>query len=775
MQQLKKLYAKSIDEKGHKTTLIQHLREVTTQMCEFVTLYKKQLESIDNSLNIPRLLIYSAFLHDFGKVHSGFQKQLFEEKIWGYRHEVLSLAFVRYLDVPENELSYLLAGIGLHHKDLFDIEQKYYNSDFLSYNKSNSIENLEVLSRGVSQEIIDELEDFIKGEYLFKFIKNYNLKFERYKFNESFKLTPDKIPSEIFNNIKIIIENNKSFVKKGGRGSKDTINYTNIQKGMISRGFVLSADHLASAYQGCLKLSQGVNNLDDLIKLFPFLDNLRPHQDKISKKFGNTILIAPTGSGKTESSLLWSVYQKQINNSKGRTFILLPYRASMNAMGKRLGEKFGEKEISLVHGKSLVKAYTDLMEQKYTRKEAWKTAREKETLARMNTSPIRISSPYAIFKPFFGYKGYEANLVSMLGSTIIFDEIHAYDTKITGFTLASAKYISKMFNSSLLFMSATMPTHLQEILIENFDTGELIKPDKEFLEKNIRHKLKVRENSIFDCIDEIIFEAKENNKSVLVVVNTVDKAIEIYNKISEKYKKIVLLHSRFTANDRNKKEELIKPEQGKILVSTQVVEVSLDIDYYTCYTEIAPFESLLQRFGRVNRHAIREPAIVNVCCSNKNDDKVYNIDYLCQTYNTLLEFDNQIISELKVQELLDKSYPEKLKNDLKEEVNNNIKDFTESFINTLTPYGVENKQIMKDLMKKWSDLFDGYEIIPKSIFEKTNKKRLNSLEISNFMIPISRGKYHALCKKNLIEKNDDFIHIYNDTNNPYNSDTGLVF
>ena len=105
MQQLKKLYAKSIDENGKRTTLIQHLREVTLQMCEFINLYKNDLLSIDVELNIPRLLVYSAFFHDFGKIHPDFQKQLLEDsKIWGYRHEVLSLAFVSYLNVPDNEL-----------------------------------------------------------------------------------------------------------------------------------------------------------------------------------------------------------------------------------------------------------------------------------------------------------------------------------------------------------------------------------------------------------------------------------------------------------------------------------------------------------------------------------------------------------------------------------------------------------------------------------------------------------------------------------------------
>ncbi|MFN8672087.1 MAG: CRISPR-associated helicase Cas3' [Candidatus Sericytochromatia bacterium] len=776
MQKLKKLYAKSIDENGAKTTLIKHLRDVTIQICEFIKLYEKELLEIDNEIDFIRILVYSAFMHDFGKVHPDFQAQLSEEKdtYWGQRHEILSLAFVNYLKVPEKELPYLLAGIGLHHKDLFRIKEMYYGKIRIKYSEYQY--NLTSLSQ-IPQEIINELKDFLCGNFLSKFIKKYEFNFIPYEFNTEFNLIPEKISKEILNHIETINSNYESFIEESYEaGIKDIINTKNVKLGIMARGLVLSSDHLASANKSYFLLSKGVSNLLELFNIFPMLKNLRPHQKTISEKIGNTILIAPTGSGKTESSLLWAIKQKEENKTNGRLFILLPYRASMNAMSKRLGNTFGEKEISLVHGKSLITAYNNLMEQNYNKKEAVKMAREKETLARMNTAPIRISSPYNLFKPFFGSKGYEANLTNMINANIIFDEIHAYDTKITGFALASAKYMCDMFNANILFMSATMPSHLQEVLKEKFNIKEIIKPDNDFLSKNIRHKLMLHENLIDDSIENIIFEAQNNNKSVLVVSNTVDKAINIYNQIKQKYDDIILLHSRFTSKDRAEKEEKLKPQKGKILVATQVVEVSLDIDYDTCFTEIAPFEALLQRFGRVNRHALREPAIVNVFSGNKNTDKVYDNSYLCKTYETLLSVNNSIISETLVQELLDKSYPEDLKTKLKNDVEETFNNFKKNFIDELTPYGVQNIDILDKLRKDWDNLFDGYEIIPKSIYEKEIKgKWINSIDMSGYLIPISSGRFFGLNKNNLITKDEKGNFIFDDSNNKYDNQVGLSF
>lgn len=122
----------------------------------------------------------------------------------------------------------------------------------------------------------------------------------------------------------------------------------------------------------------------------------------------------------------------------------------------------------------------------------------------------------------------------------------------------------------------------------------------------------------FDIPDEIIREVLQkakDNKRVLVILNTVGFAQSVYDKLKnsadEQLKeRIFLIHSRYTLKDRENKEfdyinnKFKNPKTedvGKILVATQVVEASLDIDADILYTEMCPLDCLVQRMGRVLR------------------------------------------------------------------------------------------------------------------------------------------------------------------------------
>ncbi len=147
--------------------------------------------------------------------------------------------------------------------------------------------------------------------------------------------------------------------------------------------------------------------------------------------------------------------------------------------------------------------------------------------------------------------------------------------------------------------------------------------------------MELHEGDIVNGVDGILARAKEG-KRILVILNTVELAQKIFKEIAEKNKDNIylkLIHSRFTFKDRKSIEDEIistfsnpKPiteKEGKILVATQVVEASLDIDADILYTELAPIDALVQRMGRVwrrikdddtyKRHLnSREPEVPNV-------------------------------------------------------------------------------------------------------------------------------------------------------------------
>jgi CRISPR-associated endonuclease/helicase Cas3 len=217
-------------------------------------------------------------------------------------------------------------------------------------------------------------------------------------------------------------------------------------------------------------------------------------------------------------------------------------------------------------------------------------------------------------------------------SKLIIDEVQAYDPQACAVIVKMIKDIVSL-GGKFLLMTATLPDFIKDELqnIEftkiNLYEGKINQNGEKAEETTLlkvkianitRHIIKLIEEDIIDNreIGRII-EKFNKNKRVLVVLNTIEKAEEVYKKIKEELKqnntnnKIFLLHSRFTLNQRKKREEKLEKEfknpklsneqEGKILVATQVVETSLDIDADYLFTEIAPIDSLIQRMGRVMR------------------------------------------------------------------------------------------------------------------------------------------------------------------------------
>ena len=136
-----------------------------------------------------------------------------------------------------------------------------------------------------------------------------------------------------------------------------------------------------------------------------------------------------------------------------------------------------------------------------------------------------------------------------------------------------------------------------------------------YIPQNLKkHKIKIVNSGIIaekKCNPYVINEVGsylQDNKKILIVLNTINAAKIVYENLKKEFpnKNCMLLHSQFTLADRKKKEEAFEDKNNNknlpdILVATQVVEVSLDIDYDVLITELAPLDSLFQRMGRILR------------------------------------------------------------------------------------------------------------------------------------------------------------------------------
>jgi CRISPR-associated endonuclease/helicase Cas3 len=360
----------------------------------------------------------------------------------------------------------------------------------------------------------------------------------------------------------------------------------------------------------------------------------------------------------------------------------LPLRSAVNQIFQRAENIFGDDKVGLLHSDADVVILSHEGDEEGLRT---------YELSRQISYPVIISTgdqffPYALNPPTY------EKIYSILSySRLVIDEVQAYDPQACAIVVKFIEDTIRM-GGKFLLITATLPKFVKDKVNEVVNQNELeeiniYEEEKDKFQKFYKHKLEVsliNNGEKFDLpekkLKEIIDQAKEG-KRVLVVLNTVKFAQEVYRKLKERITnqniKIMLIHSRFTLEDRRKKElvlcggvysiqngkvkifdkeydlhnvgqnkdnsdiEIVKNEnsflvkvkfgdetfelngeirenefvingwfsnpkpenenEGKILVSTQVVEASLDLDADILFTEICPLDSLVQRMGRVAR------------------------------------------------------------------------------------------------------------------------------------------------------------------------------
>jgi CRISPR-associated endonuclease/helicase Cas3 len=236
--------------------------------------------------------------------------------------------------------------------------------------------------------------------------------------------------------------------------------------------------------------------------------------------------------------------------------------------------------------------------------------------------------------------------------------------------------ILKSIDCQIHIGTATMPTILYQkisaLLGDDLLEVKLTAEEMDQFDRHIVHKLNAIDESI-----EIIESAISRHEKVLVVCNRVAEAQEVYRSLKDRFSEldILLLHSRFKRGDRNQKEkELIGLDENGhptweyntslkacIVVSTQIVEVSLDISFDLMITECAPIDALIQRFGRINRKRTQEtigkrkPVYVIAPPQTKGKALPYDLDVLNRTYEVLP--DGEVLKERHLQEKIDLVFP----------------------------------------------------------------------------------------------------------------------
>ncbi len=725
--------------------LLDHLTDVCRQSSEFVRVYRPEWPVSDGA-RLDRILAYASLMHDFGKIHPGFQIAVSGGEPFRNRHEILSLAFLVWLEIPANELPWVAAAIATHHKGWAEVCDRFVDHE-------SDATDLGILSRGIPDSdarLLHELLALAPAVFADAGWKHW----EPYPMGEY----QEPKYGEYISRVLAVIAGHLKRIAPEARAKRPgeviTPNWTARTGGIHARGWLLSADHLASF--GPQPIRSVFQTQAEVSKAYPEYV-WTGVQLAASSHIGSGLLVSPTGSGKTEAALLWAARQAE-QGTHGRIAMLLPYQTSLNAMQKRLigridpeakddPDRWGQS-VALIHGKTARHFYESFLRVGYAPGRAETSAREQTDMARLLVSPVAVSTVFSAIRLLFAPRGVERLMVAFSGARIVVDEIHAYTPEITALSLAALKFLTTHLGARTLFMSATVPKHLEDLLETTMGAARI---PLQVEESVARHEIRMLPfDSQSDAAVEHIVQASESG-SVLVVVNQVRRAVALRSKLEQRVA-TRLLHSRFHLKDRAEIERSLTPKKGMVLIGTQTVEVSLDLDFTTCFTELAPLESVAQRLGRCNRRGKQlQPAKVFVFerfPEGRAGHLPYDKEHLDTVQFTLDSFCRggaRILSDRDTCGMLDNSYPVGLRTRLAAEISSKAARLDQLLLGEWKPFGMETNEVMRQLEEQWSDLFDGDEVLPEQLAQ-TAKLEGSRLGASRYFVPIAERKLRQFWK-----------------------------
>ncbi|MCZ7380508.1 MAG: CRISPR-associated helicase Cas3' [Candidatus Methanoperedens sp.] len=737
----------SLWAKDNGESLLDHTLNVISvakSICNNLPFSKEEINEL------LRALIIACVFHDAGKAADGFQNALREKKAWGYRHEILSTSIANelYPDMPKECLFAILT----HHRCIPK------SSIVPTKEKCLPFEELPSFDDEINPKWNEAINELRKNLYLLNAFFNELIK--KGYIPEINALLPETLDFDGLGLPEVFIY--RDFQKK-------KINEEVRIKSSILRGLLISSDHMASS---------GLNAVPEIPKFsnYPIIEKeikgfLRPFQKKTSDTIGDAILKAPTGSGKTGAALLWAAKNQQINS---RLFYVLPYTASINAMYKRLQNIFATESVGILHHKNLAFLYQSMEDDDDQKEES---ARQRSNLSHEIYHPIRVCTPHQILRVALQGKGWEHSIVEFRNACFIFDEIHAYDPLITGLTIATVKWLKSM-NAKVLFATATLPKYIEELLKNELmlNDSNILSPnssiegDREICKK-IRHEISIRDGNIVEDLENIANEIKKNDRKYLLICNHVATSQIIYKKLTEDYRiDATLFHARFNSHDRTEIENAITSKNPpKVLIATQAIEVSLDINYDIGFIEPAPADAIGQRLGRINRSGNNKysPAKIVIYSKIYDKNKIYNEKLVNNTVENLRSV--SLLTEQQLTDIVNIIYQNGYEGDDLEDYNRGL---NHPIINNF------NKEIIAGTYREWIENIisnsDGViDVLPNSLsgtyLRLLEQKKF--IEAKMLFVPIRVGQKFWTMKKGLLKYSDDLKEYVIFTK--YDSKTGL--
>jgi CRISPR-associated endonuclease/helicase Cas3 len=561
------IYAHSANDKGELQPLNEHLTKVADMASKFTEIFA----SSDWAYNI-------GILHDLGKISADFQEKKIikpseKEKI---DHSTAGAVYAveKFKDIGR-VIAYCVAG---HHAGLAD-----WNSEGTA-NAALSVR----LKNKKAEEILNSLKDY-----------------KDYVDNNSIRLKDVLVPPKL-NNPKRDLH---LWIRMLYSCLVDA-DFLNTEKHFKEDKFKKRAEKIAD-FDPISKLSEKF--FDYMSKNFAKKDEvsavnkirsevLMHCEESSTKKEGFWELSAPTGSGKTLSSMAFA-FKHAVKFNKERIIYVIPYTSIIEQTSDKLKEILG--------GGNVIEHHSNIDTDKET---------EEMRFACENwDAPIIVTTHVQFFESLYAAKSSRCRkLHNVVNSIIILDEVQMLPPNLLEPCVDALKQLVNNYKTTVLFSTATQPA------LPGIDKIEKIIPDSKELHDR-SNKLKgvnyVFPKDYSSSSWESVCEELKNHRQVLCVVNTRKDCYELYNKLTKLVPEETVIHlsALMCPEHRTKKIDEIKEklkEKAEVrVISTQLVEAGVDIDFPVVYRAFAGIPSIIQTAGRCNREGKLKKAEVFIFMS----------------------------------------------------------------------------------------------------------------------------------------------------------------
>jgi len=638
---------------SHPNVLLKdHLRLVSDKSISF-------FNNIKNLINDKSLIEISRLIglgHDFGKYTTFFQEHLLnsQNKPGNKKshHSLISALFTtsiikhyfnidiknsgkeKYnlilpyltvlhhhgdLDNAEDDIPYIPNDFDLESDDIYNLGEDWSLKIKLIINDQipDLYKNINLIQKEYQELGIDNIEFFFKNKDYIEIFKelNYLKNYLFYKENETIK---KEISFKLLVLYSTLIDSDKRIAADIDITIEREKIDCNIIKNYINTHFVLNNKNNNSEKSLYSLRNKIFNEVNENINKF----NLESHFYTIT---------APTGSGKTLSSFSTALsLRDKIFNEKNflpKIIYSLPFITIIDQNYDVIYNILKEniKDFRINESKYLIKHH-HLNDLNYKIGNEFLPIDNSLMLIDSWESEIIITTFIQLLYTIIGFKNsFLKKYHNIYGSIILLDEVQNIPIEYWELIRKILIFLAEYMNCYIILLTATKPL----IFDKNDNAIELVNNvEQKFKSLNRVNIVKHLEKIDEDIFIEEFIKNYNNNKSYLVVLNTISSSIYIFNKIKEKIKENVFYLSTniipLQRLDRIKKiRELLTENKKPILITTQIIEAGIDLDFDFAFRDLGPLDSIIQVCGRCNREGKKEISNVNIFQIKDYCSKVY--------------------------------------------------------------------------------------------------------------------------------------------------------